>query len=204
MSATTTTDLTIARPLPRATTGPRATGLWGTVAFIATEATLFGALISAYFYLRSGALQWPPEGMKKPELLLPLIMTVILLSSSAPMVAAEMSIKRGNQIGLRIGLAIAFLLGTLFLAFQVIEYSNKEFTPRTNAYGSLFFAITGLHGAHVFLALVLNAGMQARAWSGHFTKRRYQAIQNVGLYWHFVDAVCVVILVSVYLSPYFL
>lgn len=177
MSATTRQELTIAHPLPRTTAGVRATGWWGAVAFITTEATLFGSLISAYFYLRSGATQWPPDGIKKPELLLPLIMTVILLSSSAPMVAAEMSIKRGSQMGLRVGLAIAFLLGTLFLAFQVIEYSKSEFTPKTNAYGSLFFAITGLHGAHVFLALVLNVGMQARAWSGHFTKRRYQAIQ---------------------------
>jgi cytochrome c oxidase subunit III len=194
----------IGASLPRETEGIRSSGYWGAIAFIVTEATLFGSLISAYFYLRSGATQWPPEGMKKPELLLPLIMTVILLSSSAPMVAAEMSIKRGNQAGLRIGLAIAFILGTLFLAFQVIEYSNKEFTPKTNAYGSLFFTITGLHGAHVFLALVMNVGMQVRAWCGHFTKRRYLAIQSVGLYWHFVDAIWVVILVSVYLSPYFL
>jgi heme/copper-type cytochrome/quinol oxidase subunit 3 len=181
-AATRTTDLTIARPLPRSTEGMRATGWWGTVAFIATEATLFGSLISAYFYTRSGATLWPPDGLKKPELALPLIMTVILLSSSAPMVAAEMSIKRGSQIGLRVGLAIAFALGTLFLAFQVIEYSRAEFTPRTNVYGSLFFTITGLHGAHVLLALVMNVGMQVRAWRGHFTRRRFQAIQNVGLY----------------------
>jgi heme/copper-type cytochrome/quinol oxidase subunit 3 len=197
-------DAALPRTLPRATEGIRSTGYWGTIVFIATEATLFGSLISAYFYLRSGALQWPPDGLKKPELTLPLIMTVVLLSSSAPMVAAEMSIKRGSQAGLRIGLAIAFVLGTLFIAFQVIEYSRSEFTPHTDVYGSLFFTITGLHGAHVLLALVMNVGMQVRAWLGHFDKRRFQAIQNVGLYWHFVDAVWVVILAALYLSPYFL
>ncbi len=194
----------IARTLPRETAGVRSTGWWGMVAFVATEATLFGALISSYFYLRSGAIQWPPAGIEKPELTLPLIMTVILLSSSAPMAAAEMSIKRGSQMGLRLGLFIAMALGTLFLALQVIEYSNKTFTPRTNVYGSLFFIITGLHGAHLLLAIVMNIGMQVRAWLGHFTARRYQAIQNVGLYWHFVDAVWIVILAALYLSPYVL
>lgn len=197
-------DAALPRTLPRETEGIRSTGYWGTIVFIATEATLFGSLLSAYFYLRSGATQWPPDGLKKPELTLPLIMTVVLLSSSAPMVAAERSIKRGSQAGLRIGLAISFLLGALFLAFQVIEYSRSEFTPRTDVYGSLFFTITGLHGAHVMLALVMNIGMQVRAWLGHFDQRRYQAVQNVGLYWHFVDAVWVVILLCLYLSPYFL
>jgi heme/copper-type cytochrome/quinol oxidase subunit 3 len=172
------------------------------VMLILTEATLFGALISAYFYLRFAAPVWPPAGIGRPELILPGIGTVVLLSSSIPMHLADRGIRAGNLQRLRIGLLISFVLGAIFLGIQAAEYMRSEFAPWTNAYGSLFFTITSFHGLHVLGGLLLNAATQVLAWQGHFSQRRHAGVQNVALYWHFVDAVWIVVFASLYLSPY--
>jgi cytochrome c oxidase subunit III len=183
----------------------RPTGWWGMVMFITTEATLFAALIASYFYLRFKATpQWPLGGIKPPELPLPLVMSVVLLSSSLPMAWADHGIRKGNVGRLRLGFALTFLLGASFLGMQGYEYLTKlkEFTPTTNAYGSLFFAITGFHGTHVAVGLLMNLFVQVRAWLGHFSERRHLHVQTTAMYWHFVDAVWVVILASLYVGPH--
>jgi heme/copper-type cytochrome/quinol oxidase subunit 3 len=176
------------------------------VLLIATEAMLFAALIASYFFLRfqSGPV-WPPDGIAKPTLELPLMMTVILLSSSIPVHIADRGIRKGNQRRLRLGLALGFVLGATFLGLQMIEYVEKlqEFTPSTNAYGSLFFIITGFHGSHVFIGLLVNMWTQWRAWRGAFDEQRHLTVQNFTMYWHFVDAVWIFVLSSIYLSPHF-
>lgn len=187
--------------LPAAGAGLRATGWWGMVVLIATEATLFAALLSSYFYLRSGTDAWPPPGIAKPELSLAGPGTVVLLSSSVTMVWAEVSIRRGRQGALRGGMAVTSVLGLIFLAIQGTEYARSEFTPRTNAYGSLFFVITGIHGLHVAIGLCMLGVVQLRAWLGHFDAERHLAVQNVSLYWHFVDAVWIFVFASLYISP---
>ena len=179
-------------------------GVWGIALFIATEAALFGCLLFSYFYLRVSAATWPPAGIEPPELALPLLGTALLLSSSIPMWFAERSIRRGRQGGLALGLALSFAMGATFLGIQVIEYAREPFTPSTNAYGSLFFTITGLHGLHVLAGLLMNGVAQVRAWLGHFSARRYLAVQNTALYWHFVDAVWIFIFAALYLSPHLL
>jgi heme/copper-type cytochrome/quinol oxidase subunit 3 len=183
----------------------RPTGWWGIVMFLTTEATLFAALIASYFYLRFKATpQWPLGGIKPPELPLPLVMSVILLSSSLPMAWADRGIRRGHVGRLRVGLALTFVLGATFLGLQAYEYVTKlkEFTPTSNAYGSLFFAITGFHGTHVVVGLLMNLFVQLRAWLGHFNKDRHLHVQTTAMYWHFVDAVWVVILASLYIGPH--
>ncbi len=176
---------------------------WGMLLLIATEATIFALLLSSYVYLgfASGS-GWPPAGMKRPELSLPLIGTLLLLGSSVPMVWAEAGVRAGNVGRLRLGLALALVMGGAFLGIQALEYSHKAFTPQTNAYGSLFYIITGFHGLHVFVALVMNAVLQLRAALGHFGATRSLAISVVGLYWHFVGTVWIFILALVYLGPY--
>jgi cytochrome c oxidase subunit III len=191
--------------LPAHTVGARSFGWWGMVWLIVTEATLFGSLLLSYFYLRfrNGPV-WPPAGIPEPELLLPLVMSAILWSSSIPVHLAERAIKRGNRTGLRLGLAIGWLLGAIFLALQLaIEYPAvlEEFTPRTNVYGSLFFTITGLHASHVLVGLALSAWMQVRAWRGAFDRWRHTSVQVFTMYWHFVDAVWLFVLLTIYVSP---
>ncbi len=182
--------------------GSRTVGWLGMVLLILTEATLFGALISSYFFLRDNSPAWPLGGITRPELLLAAINTVILLSSSWPMQMGVRNIRHGSRSRLLIGLGIAWVLGLLFLCLQLVEYSRLSFTLQTNAYGSLFLTITGLHGLHVLAGLGMVAFVLLRALLGHFDDHRYQAVENVALYWHFVDAVWIVIFTTLYLSPY--
>lgn len=193
--------------LPEHASGPRSFSWWGMVLLIATEATLFALLIAAYFYLRFRSDPvWPPDGIPKPELTLVLVMTAILWSSSIPVHMADRAIRRGNQTLLRWGLLIGFLLGFIFILLQmVVEYPHTlhDFTPRTNVYGSLFFTITGFHGAHVIVGLMMSLWTQARAWSGAFDEQRHVTVQNFAMYWHFVDVVWLFVLATIYLSPHF-
>jgi heme/copper-type cytochrome/quinol oxidase subunit 3 len=187
--------------LPEITTGTRATGWWGMVWLCVTEAMLFACLIASYFFLRGSINGFYAEGGHYPSLTLPLPMTAILLASSATMWWGERGIRRGDQRRLRIGLALTFALGVVFLVLQSIEFRHNPLGPTVSAYHSIFYTTTGLHGAHVAMGLLMNLYVQLQAWRGHFTAKRHLAIQNVSLYWHFVDAVWIVILTCLYLSP---
>ena len=192
--------------LPHHASGPRAFGWWGVVWLIATEATLFAMLIASYFYLRfRGGPVWPPDDIEPPKLVLPLIMTVILLSSSIPVHMAERAAKRGDNRMLRIGLALGFVLGAAFLGITWgVEWPETlhEFGPTTNSYGSMFFTITGFHGAHVLGGLGFNLWSQIRASRGAFGPERHLTIQNFTLYWHFVDVVWIAVMLTLYISPH--
>jgi len=191
--------------LPHSAHGPRAFGWWGMVWLIATEATLFAMLIASYFYLRfRSSPEWPPPPIEAPELALPLVMSAILLSSSIPVHYAEKAIQKGNVTGLRIGLALGALLGAIFLGITWgIEWPEAlhHFTPRTNAYGSMYFTVTGFHGAHVVVGLAFSVWTQVRAWQGAFGPERHLTVQNFALYWHFVDVVWIAVFLTIYLSP---
>ena len=192
--------------LPHHASGPRAFGWWGIVWLIATEATLFAMLIASYFYLRfRGGPVWPPDDIEPPKLVLRLIMTVILLSSSIPVHMAERAAKRGDNRMLRIGLALGFVLGAAFLGITWgVEWPETlhEFGPTTNSYGSMFFTITGFHGAHVLGGLGFNLWSQIRASRGAFGPERHLTIQNFTLYWHFVDVVWIAVMLTLYISPH--
>ena len=192
--------------LPRLASGPRSLAWCGMVLFIATEATLFALLIASYWYLRfrSGPV-WPPHGIEAPALGLPLVMSAILWSSSIPVHVAERGIRKGDATRLRAGLLIGFLLGTAFLVLQVaVEYPEawRLSPPSSGAYGTLFFSLTGLHGLHVLVGLLMSAWVQVRAWGGAFTRHRHVSVQNFAWYWHFVDTVWFFVLVTIYIAPH--
>ena len=192
--------------LPSHANGPASFAWWGMAWLIATEAALFATVIVSYWYIRfrSGPT-WPPDGIEAPELVLPLVMSAILWSSSVPVHLADRAIRRGAQAMLRFGLLAGWLLGAAFLSLQfAIEYPSvvDEFTPRTNAYGSMFFTLTGLHGLHVLVGLAVSAWVQVRAWRGAFDERRHVSVQNFAMYWHFVDVVWLFVLLTVYISPH--
>jgi heme/copper-type cytochrome/quinol oxidase subunit 3 len=206
-------DRVVSRTAPPLIAGPhglhrgRSPAWWGMILLIVTEGILFSILLTSYWYLRfEHGPVWPPDGIDKPELW-PLvgIMTPVLLLSSVPMHWAELGIKRGRVGQLRLGLLVTFLMGVAFLSLQGVEYVEKlrEFTPRTDVYGSLFFAITGFHGIHVLVGLLMNLWLQWYAWRGGFTEERFVPVENVVLYWHFVDAVWIFIFLTLYLSPRF-
>ena len=189
-------------PFSATLNGSRSVSWWGMVIVILNEAVIFASLIASYFYLRFNSVLWPPQGVSLPELTLSSSNTVILLCSSLAMQWAADGIRRGEVNRLRIGLALAFLLGAVFLSIQIYEYIELEFLPQDHAYGSLFWAITGLHATHVLIGLLMNGYIQVRAAYGHFGSDRHQGVENVTLYWHFVDVVWIFIFASLFLSPY--
>jgi heme/copper-type cytochrome/quinol oxidase subunit 3 len=179
-------------------------GWWGMALLCATEGSLFAYLIASYLYLGTSNRGWPPAGIELPALSLPLVMMVVLLASSLVLRWGEQGIRAGDVRRLRVGIGGSLVLGLVFLALQVVEYQDKlrHFGPTTHAYASLFYTITGFHGAHVTLGLLMLAFTGVRASLGHFTARGYQGVSNVALYWHFVDGVWVAIVAVLYVSPY--
>jgi heme/copper-type cytochrome/quinol oxidase subunit 3 len=190
-----------ASELPTTLSGEKAPGYWGVVSLIATEAALFGSLIFGYYYLASSSPHWPPLGLKPPDIYHGTIGTILLFSASVPMYWADVSIRRGKQLQLMIGLGLTMTFAAFFLGLELIDYVASDFGPQENAYASLFFTITGIHALHVFIGILLMSGLMVRAWLGHFNERRHMAVQNVSLYWHFVGAVWAVIFSSFWVFP---
>ena len=117
--------------------------------FIISEVMVFGAFFTAYFFIRVvNGDAWPAEGTELPVAVAG-VNTCILISSSFTLHWAETSIKHGNRAGLRAGIVATFLLGLTFLFIQVNEYVHIGFAPHDTAQGSVFYGLTGLHGAHV-------------------------------------------------------
>lgn len=192
-----------AERLPRTGVGENAPGWWGMVLLCATEAALFGYFLVSYFYLHGAAVSLAAEGGKHASLVLPAVMTVLLVSSSVALRWGEKAIERGDRNRLMLALAVTIALGVAFLATQAVEYARSGHTPQTDAYWSAFFAITGVHGAHVAAGLLMLIMNLVRASLGHFTSDRRLAVQTGALYWHTVDAVWLAIFTSLYLVPRF-
>ena len=125
--------------------------------FIISEVMVFGAFFTAYFFIRVVAGDpWPAAGTELPKLVAG-FNTAILLSSSLTMHWALESAKAGNRFGLKAGIFTTFGLGATFLFIQINEYVHIGFAPQDTAQGSVFYGLTGLHGAHVFVGLTLLA-----------------------------------------------
>jgi cytochrome c oxidase subunit III len=172
----------------------------GMFMFIASEIMLFGSFFTAYFFVRvvNNPPAWPPEGFHLPVFVAG-INTAILVTSSFTMHWALTSIKRGNRTGLKAGLVLTFLMGFTFLATQITEYARIGFQPGDNAFTTIFFCLTGLHGAHVFVGLTLLLAMTLRAFRGHFSPDHHHGVEIAGIYWHFVDVMWIVVYTTVYL-----
>lgn len=166
-------------------------GLWF---FLASEAFLFAALLSARFLIL---------GTFRPAAVnigLGVVLTIILLASSGTAHWAETSIARGNQVGLERGLLATIALGLLFLALVVYEWSLgfTHFPPAT-PYGGLFFTITGMHAAHLLSGVVMLALVYLNARKGGFTPESHWGVEGVIKYWHLVDGVWLSVFITLYL-----
>lgn len=179
-------------------------GHWGMILFCLTEATFFAYLLSSYLYLGVSNLSWPPAGVAKPPLRLPLIMTATLVSSSILLYVAERARDRGQRHRYRLGTAGTIVLGAAFLALMTLEYREKLATmpPGSHAYASIFYTITGFHGSHVAFGLLFLGWTLAADIAGRLPAKKPLAIRNASLYWHFVDGVWLVVLTCLYLSPH--
>ena len=171
----------------------------GMLLFICSEIMIFGAFFTAYFFVRVvGHAPWPADGTTLPKLVAG-FNTFILISSSFTIHFAQESIKRDNRFGLKLGMVATFLLGLTFLFIQVNEYWHIGFSPQDHAQGTIFYGLTGLHGAHVTIGLMLLAMVTIRSFRGHYSAEAHRGMEVPGIYWHFVDVMWIVVFLSVYI-----
>jgi cytochrome c oxidase subunit III len=174
--------------------------LLGMLLFIISEIMVFGAFFTAYFFIRvvAGDEWFPIDGNELPVAVAG-VNTCILVSSSFTMHWAQTSIKNDNRLGLKAGILTTFLLGATFLFIQINEYVHIGFAPHDFAQASVFYGLTGLHGAHVFVGLTLLLMVTIRSWRGHFSPEEHRGVEVPGIYWHFVDVMWIVVYTSVYI-----
>jgi cytochrome c oxidase subunit 3 len=172
----------------------------GMLLFIISEVMLFGAFFTAYFFVRvvSGA-EWFPFDRFELPVGIAAVNTAILLSSSFTMHWTLEGARNENRRALKAGILTTFLLGLTFLTIQVNEYVHLGFAPSDNAQATIFYCLTGLHGAHVFVGLTLLAIVTVRAFRGHFTAKEHRGVEVPGIYWHFVDIMWIFVFSSLYL-----
>ena len=153
----------------------------GMFLFIASEVMLFGAFFTAYFFVRVAAgTPWPTPPFHLPVFVAG-VNTAILVTSSFTMHWALTAIKRGNRAGLQAGLTLTLLMGLTFLLTQIIEYSRIGFAPYDGAFATIFYCLTGLHGAHVFVGLTLLAAATTRAYRGHYSAEHHHGVEIPGI-----------------------
>jgi len=180
------------------------TQLLGMLLFIISEIMVFGAFFTAYFFIRvvhdgQAPPHWfPISGHELPKAVAG-VNTAILLSSSITMHWAQTGIKNGNRFALQAGMLTTFLLGLTFLFIQVNEYVHLGFSPQDFAQGTVFYGLTGLHGAHVFIGLTLLLMVNIRAFRGHFSAEQHRGVEVPGIYWHFVDVMWIIVYTTVYI-----
>jgi cytochrome c oxidase subunit III len=173
----------------------------GILLFIVSEVMLFGSFFASYFFLRVvvNPTDWPPHPFELPVAVAGMN-TAILISSSFTIHYSLEAIRKGNKAGMKLGLVLTWILGLTFLFVQINEYVHLGFSNRTEAFGTIFYSLTGLHGAHVFIGLCLLTAATIRAFRGHFDKdpEKHLGIEIPGIYWHFVDIMWIVVFFTVY------
>jgi cytochrome c oxidase subunit 3 len=177
---------------------------FGLILFIASEAIIFGSLFAHYFYNRVSSPAWPPPPVdQRVEVFpLPIVLTILLLSSGWTAHNAVAAIQRDRQVAMLGWLTATIALGIAFLAGQAFEYAmlfSHGITPAAGLYGTTFFGLTGMHGAHVLGGVTLLLAMYFRGLAGHFSSRHHFGLEGATLYWHFVDAVWIALLLAVYI-----
>jgi cytochrome c oxidase subunit 3 len=178
---------------------------FGMFTFLASEAMLFAGLICGYMVLRGGAgAGWQmPDALKNAETMIKtIIATLCLISSSFTLHFAEGKLIKHTKGGIGL-LLLTIVLGAIFLTNQALEWNNLHnegfWFNTTGIMGSSFFVLTGFHGLHVFIGVLLLVTSLVKALGGKFTPQRHGFLECTGLYWHFVDIVWVFLFTILYI-----
>ena len=176
----------------------------GVVLFIISEVFFFLAIFWAFFHsgispdVEIGA-QWPPLGIQAINPFeLPLLNTIILLSSGVTVTYAHHSLIQGNRAGTLYGLVYTILLAIVFTLFQGVEYTVSSFTISDGIFGSCFYFGTGFHGLHVIIGTIFLLVGLWRTLAYHLTDNHHLGLESGILYWHFVDVVWLFLYVFIY------
>jgi heme/copper-type cytochrome/quinol oxidase subunit 3 len=197
------TDTAVHAPVAHGTT----TGLSNTKlamwVYLGSDCLLFGTLISTYLLLRHRSVSGP-QPAQVFDIPFTSISSFVLLMSSLTMALAVAAIKRGDIHRNRVWLATTAMLGATFISGQVYEFTTfyrEGLGYTTNLFGSAFYTLTGFHGVHVSVGIVMLLSLLVMSLRGNLGQERAESVEIVGLYWHFVDIVWIVIFTVVYLIP---
>ena len=182
----------------------------GMLLFITSEVMFFGGLFAAYFSIRANAPQWPPINPETSApfhlAILPFVgpATILLILSSVTCQFAVWAIRRDDRVGFLRNMTVTVVLGIVFLAMQVTDYTilgQEGLTLSSGTYGTTYYTLTGFHGAHVLGGVIMLSVVLYRGMAGQFSARHYDAVEGASLYWHFVDVVWILLFSLLYLLP---
>jgi len=192
-----TTKAADAAAVARAASGrvSRPAAWWGMIIFIAAEATLFGAFIGTYYYLRFNTAVWPPKGIPEPDVVVPLILVAALVLTSIPMQLASNAAREGRLAATRLALAAALVVQCGYFAYEVHDFRDQldRFDISRDAYSSIYYTLLGADHAHVFLGILFNVWLLWKLARG-LTTYRANAVQAVAWYWHAVNILTVAVI----------
>ena len=171
--------------------------------FLISEAAIFAALFTHYFYHRYTLQYWPPVDSPHLSTHEPALATLILMFSSFTMHMAHGAIEKGKKISCKNWMLFTAALGLIFLGFQGFEWglliNQFGFTQNTNIFGTMFYMMTGFHGFHVSMGILMIILVYGRLEMGHMNEKRHFSVIAASWYWHFVDIIWILLFFSIYL-----
>jgi cytochrome c oxidase subunit III len=171
---------------------------YGMIFFIASEVMFFAAFFAAYFYMRMHAPVWPPVGIELLSIDLPVINTLLLLTSGVTITMAHHALLHNRRSDATLYTFLTVQLGIIFLFCQMLEYHHAGYTLSSGAYGTVFYMLTGFHGFHVFLGTIMLAFACWRLYKKDFTRHNHFYFEAAAWYWHFVDVVWIGLFLLIY------
>lgn len=172
--------------------------LTGFVIFLCSESIIFLAFFVGYALLKITSPEWLPEGVEGLETRMPLINTVILVSSSFVAYFAELYLHKENLWGFRGLWLLTMAMGSYFVYGQYVEWSELTFSLSSGVFGGTFFLLTGFHGLHVITGILLMGLMLARSFRPNNYAKGEMGVTAVSLFWHFVDVIWIILYVLIY------
>jgi heme/copper-type cytochrome/quinol oxidase subunit 3 len=178
-------------------------GYWAIWCVIATEGMLFICMFGGYYFLGTNKDRWAEE--VPPKLLYALILLAILVVSSVVLEWGDKQVEKGRFGAARLAVWITVLIGLIFLGLQGYEYADewKMLAPYSDSYGSIFYAITSLHAAHVIFGVLMLCYLGVLPRYGDTAGTPHRAYKAIAIYWHFVDVVWIWVVILLYLIPTF-
>jgi cytochrome c oxidase subunit III len=174
---------------------------YGMIFFIVSEIMFFSAFFAGYFYLRAHNPEWPPANILKIPVELPLLATLLLLTSGATVTWAHHALLNNRRSEAILATKLTWLLGVIFLGVQAYEYHHlvtEGMGLSSGVFGSVFYMITGFHGFHVFIGSLMLMWVHWRLHKGEFSRHHHFYFEAAAWYWHFVDVVWIGLFLFIY------
>ena len=172
--------------------------LTGFIIFLCSESVIFLAFFSGYALLKTSALNWLPDGVDGLEWRMPLVNTIVLVSSSGTIALAEHFKSRENMLLFRGFWLMSMAMGAYFLYGQAVEWSGLKFGFTSGTFGGTFYLLTGFHGLHVATGILLMGLMLIKSFIPGNYSGGEQGVQATSLFWHFVDVIWIILFLLIY------